>query len=62
MCIRDSHGGIEKDKIQEENIEGIKNGIENLYRHIDNIKTNLIDIEVVEFTRKINELELYLNE
>ncbi len=32
------HGGIEKDKIQEENIEGIKNGIENLYRHIDNIK------------------------
>lgn len=32
------HGGIEKDKIQEESIEGIKNGIENLYRHIDNIK------------------------
>ncbi len=29
---------------------------------INNIKTNLIDIEVVEFTRKINELELYLNE
>ncbi len=32
------HGGIEKDKIQEENIEGIEKGIENLYRHIDNLK------------------------
>lgn len=29
---------------------------------INNIKTNLIDIEVVEFTRKINELELCINE
>ena len=32
------HGGIEKDKIQEENIEGIEKGVENLYRHIDNLK------------------------
>lgn len=32
------HGGVEKDKIQEENIEGIKKGIDNLYRHIDNLK------------------------
>lgn len=32
------HGGVEKEKIQEENIEGIEKGIDNLYKHIDNIK------------------------
>lgn len=32
------HGGIEKEKIQEENIEGIENGIDNLYHHIENLK------------------------
>ena len=32
------HGGVEKEKIQEENIEGIEKGSDNLYKHIDNIK------------------------
>ena len=32
------HGGIEKEKIQEENLEGIENGIENVYRHVSNLK------------------------
>lgn len=32
------HGGVEKDKIQEPNIEGIKKGLDNVYRHIDNLK------------------------
>lgn len=32
------HGGVEKGKIQEENIEGLKNGMHNLYRHVNNIK------------------------
>ena len=32
------HGGIEKDKIQEENLEGLAKGVDNLYRHIDNLK------------------------
>lgn len=32
------HGGIEKEKILEENIEGLERGIDNLYRHIDNLK------------------------
>lgn len=32
------HGGVEKEKIQEENTEGIEKGIDNLYKHIDNIK------------------------
>ena len=32
------HGGIEKEKIQEENIVGLENGMNNLYKHIENIK------------------------
>lgn len=32
------HGGIDKEEIQKENIFGLEKGIENLYRHIDNIK------------------------
>ena len=32
------HGGIEKDKIQEENIEGLEKGMDNLFRHVSNIK------------------------
>ena len=32
------HGGVEKEKILEENIEGLKKGISNLYKHIENIK------------------------
>ena len=32
------HGGVEKDKIQEENLDGLKNGMSNLYKHIENLK------------------------
>ena len=32
------HGGIEKEKIQEENMLGLEKGMSNLYRHIDNLK------------------------
>ena len=32
------HGGVEKEKILEENIEGLKKGMSNLYKHIENIK------------------------
>jgi len=32
------HGGISKDKIQEESIEGLEKGIDNVYRHIDNLR------------------------
>ena len=32
------HGGVEKEKIQEENVEAIKIGINNLKKHIENIK------------------------
>ena len=40
------HGGVSKENIQEENIEGIKSGIDNLYRHIDNLK-NKFGLNVV---------------
>lgn len=32
------HGGIEKDKIQEENIDGLQKGMSNLFKHIENLK------------------------
>ena len=32
------HGGVEKDKIQEENIAGLQHGMDNLFRHIENLK------------------------
>ena len=32
------HGGVPKEEIQKENIKGLEEGLENLYRHIENIK------------------------
>ena len=32
------HGGQEKEKLEEENIEKLENGMKNLYKHIENIK------------------------
>ena len=47
------HGGIEKEKIQEENIEGLEKGIDNLYRHIDNLK-NKFGLNVIVALNKYN--------
>jgi len=48
------HGGIEKEKIQEENLEGLKKGIDNLYHHIDNIK-NKFGLNVIVAINKYNQ-------
>lgn len=48
------HGGIEKEKIQEENIEGLEKGIDNLFRHIDNIK-NKFGLNVIVAINKYNQ-------
>lgn len=48
------HGGIEKEKIQEENIEGLEKGIDNLYHHIDNIK-NKFGLNVIVAINKYNQ-------
>lgn len=47
------HGGIEKDKIQEENLDGLKNGMNNLYRHIENLK-NKFGLNVIVAINKFN--------
>ena len=48
------HGGVEKDKLQEENIEGLEKGIDNLYRHIDNLK-NKFGLNVIVALNKYNQ-------
>ena len=51
------HGGVEKDKIQEENIEGIERGIDNLYRHIDNLKNKFGLNVIVALNRYVQDTE-----
>ena len=47
------HGGIQKENIQEENMEGLKAGMENLYRHVDNLK-NKFGLKVIVALNKYN--------
>ena len=51
------HGGVEKGKIQEENIEGLKKGIDNLYRHIDNLKNKFRLNVIVALNRYTSDTE-----
>ena len=51
------HGGVEKGKIQEENIEGLKKGIDNLYRHIDNLKNKFGLNVIVALNRYTSDTE-----
>ena len=51
------HGGVEKDKIQEENIEGIERGIDNLYHHIDNLKNKFGLNVIVALNRYVQDTE-----
>ena len=55
------HGGVEKDKIQEENIEGIERGIDNLYRHIDNLKNKFGLNVIVALNRYLQDTEKEIN-
>ena len=61
--------GVEKEKIQEENIEGLEKGIANLYRHIENIKDKFglnVIVALNKYTsdteKEINWLKEKLNE
>lgn len=63
------HGGQAKDEIEKENLEALKNGLENLFRHIDNIKNKFglnIIVAINKFTSdaeaEINLLKECLNE
>ena len=51
------HGGIEKEKILEENIEGLEKGIDNLYRHIDNLKNKFGLNVIVAINHYVQESE-----
>ncbi len=51
------HGGIEKDKIQEENIEGLEKGLDNIYRHIDNLKNKFGLNVIVAINRYVQDTE-----
>ena len=47
------HGGMPKDEIQEENFEGLQNGMKNLYKHIENLK-NKFGLNVIVAINKYN--------
>ena len=51
------HGGVEKEKIHEENIDGIEKGLDNLYKHIDNLK-NRFRLNCSELTAPVNRQHL----
>jgi formate--tetrahydrofolate ligase len=47
------HGGVQKEELQSENLEGLKAGMENLYKHIDNLK-NKFGLKVLVALNKYN--------
>ena len=47
------HGGALKEELKEENIKALKLGMENLYRHIDNLK-NKFGVKVIVALNKFN--------
>ena len=48
------HGGQQKENLAEENIEALEKGIDNLYRHIDNLK-NKFELNVIVALNKFNQ-------
>lgn len=52
------HGGITKDDIQKESIEGIQKGIDNLYRHIDNLKNKFGLNVIVALNKYVTDTDL----
>lgn len=48
------HGGVEKERIQEENLEGLERGMDNLYRHIDNLK-NKFGLNIIVALNRYNQ-------
>ena len=47
------HGGVTKENLQNENLEALKLGMENLYRHIENLK-NKFGVNVLVALNKFN--------
>ena len=55
------HGGVEKEKIQEENLEGLEKGMDNLYRHVDNLKNKFGLNVIVAINKYITDTEKEIN-
>ena len=55
------HGGVDKEDIQKENIKGLENGIENLYRHIDNMKNKFRLNVIVALNKYTSDTEKEIN-
>ena len=55
------HGGIEKEEIQKENVDGLEKGIDNLYRHIDNLKNKFGLNVIVALNRYESDTEKEIN-
>ena len=47
------HGGVQKEEILNENIDALKKGMNNLYKHIDNLK-NVFGLNVIVAINKFN--------
>ena len=55
------HGGVPKEEILNENIEALKKGMKNLYKHIDNLK-NIFGQNVIVAINKFNtDIDVELN-
>lgn len=55
------HGGVQKEDIKKENIEALKNGMDNLLKHVDNIKNKFGLNVIVAINRFIDDSEEELN-
>ena len=55
------HGGVQKDDITKQNIEALKNGMENLLKHVDNIKNKFGLNVIVAINRFTDDSEDELN-
>ena len=55
------HGGVQKDDITKQNIEALKNGMENLLKHVDNIKNKFGLNVIVAINRFTDDSEEELN-
>lgn len=51
------HGGVEKEDIKKENIEGLEKGIHNLLKHVDNLKNKLGLNVIVAINKFIDDSE-----
>ena len=56
------HGGVEKEKIEESNLEGIRKGLNNVYRHIDNLKNKFGLNVIVGINKYFNDSEEEIKE